>query len=153
MEPSHVLMVLSRSIYIPKISCWQSALLYLFCKVITIFKYLNKLIILFSALGGASMALVNCFRRYQNPDQRREQTELEQCKSCKNYIILSIFDSVRRRNIERLERQSRISTDSEADTRGKFSKFKISSKLIPIDIWNRDSWGFQGCYNPAPTFD
>ena len=73
-----------------------------------------------SALGGASMGLINCFRRYQTPNQRREQTELEQCKYFKNNIILVIFYSVRRRNIERLEQQSRISTDSEADTRGKF---------------------------------
>ena len=38
--------------------------------------------------------------------------------------------SVRQRNIERLERQSRISTDSEADNRGKFSLIKIFQLTI-----------------------
>ena len=71
------------------------------------------------------MALVNCYRNNQGQDHRREQNELEACK----YLKLPLFPkyhfySVRRRNIERLERQSRISSDSEADTRGKFSKFK-----------------------------
>ena len=36
------------------------------------------------------------------------------------YHPLYHSDLVRRRNIERLEQQSRISSDSEADTRGKF---------------------------------
>ena len=72
------------------------------------------------------MALINCYRENQNQNQRMEQNELEECK----YQIKSSFKSihhfhlVRRRNIERLERQSRISSDSEADTRGKFFEIK-----------------------------
>ena len=41
---------------------------------------INEILKPISALGGAFMASINCYKNYQGQDHRREQNELEECK-------------------------------------------------------------------------